>query len=147
MNPQPANEYCAALRRARIQKGWSQRTLAARAGIAERTVTRYELGTTGTPSEDVQRKLARALGVKMDEPGTWPNETPPEPRAAQWPQAADGKLRPPRKKEAPGKSTTVLEVSKEVAEQVKDLCKATGMTRLAMADELLRFALGQVELV
>ena len=123
MVQKPINPYCAALRRARIQKGWSQRTLAAKAGIAERTVTRYELGTFQEPSVEVQRKLARVLGVRKDDPSTWPAEPPPEPLEAQLPQAMDGKLRLARKKEAPGKGTTVIEVSRDVAGQVKDVYK------------------------
>jgi transcriptional regulator with XRE-family HTH domain len=52
-----------ALRTARIERGWSQADLAARAGCDQSTVSRVERGRSGDP--DTLRALALALGLPL----------------------------------------------------------------------------------
>ena len=51
------------LRTARLQAGLSQRDLAARAGLTQRTIVKLEAGTPARPS--TARKLAQALGLNI----------------------------------------------------------------------------------
>ena len=54
------------LRRARETRGWTQRELAARAGVDYFVIYRCERGTHTAPRVDVAARLARTLGVSLD---------------------------------------------------------------------------------
>src|SRR3954454_16595737 len=54
------------IRRLRQEAGMSQAGLAGAAGIHQRQINRYESGEQ-QPALDVARRLARALGVTLDE--------------------------------------------------------------------------------
>lgn len=54
------------LRALREERGWSQERLARRARLSVRTVARIERGK-GAPSMATANKLAKALGVTIDD--------------------------------------------------------------------------------
>jgi transcriptional regulator with XRE-family HTH domain len=63
------------LKRARENKGWSQRELGRQAGVRYASISELESGIRTSMSTDTAKKLARALGVSIDHlVGTWDNE-------------------------------------------------------------------------
>jgi transcriptional regulator with XRE-family HTH domain len=60
------------LKRARENKGWSQRELGRQAGVRYASISELENGIRTSMSTDTAKKLARALGVSIDYlVGTW----------------------------------------------------------------------------
>ncbi len=51
------------IKKMREERGWSQRDLAARAGVTGAYVAQLETGTKQNPSDDILRRFARALRV------------------------------------------------------------------------------------
>ncbi|MFE0022504.1 BTAD domain-containing putative transcriptional regulator [Amycolatopsis sp. NPDC059021] len=64
---QAAEPFGERLRTARVRAGLSQRELAARAGVSERTVRGVERGTGGRPRGESTRRLAEAVGLEPPE--------------------------------------------------------------------------------
>jgi transcriptional regulator with XRE-family HTH domain len=63
------------LKRARENKGWSQRELGRQAGVRYPSISELENGIRTSMSTDTAKKLARALGVSIDHlVGTWDTE-------------------------------------------------------------------------
>ena len=61
-----ASEFGAQLRAIRLERGWSQHTLADRADMQPKHVSRLETGERADPRLSTLRRLAEALGC---EPG------------------------------------------------------------------------------
>lgn len=59
-----ANEWGASLERARLDRGWSQKGCAWRAGVAYNTVRNIEAAAS-LPYRHTRAKLAKALGIPM----------------------------------------------------------------------------------
>lgn len=56
----------------RAEKGWSQRELSRRSGVANTQITELERGVRRTVGLEAAKKLARALGTSVDWLiGTW----------------------------------------------------------------------------
>jgi len=56
----------ARLRRERKKRGWTVRELARRAAVSPGTVSKLEGGTRLSPSMELGKRLAMALGVTLD---------------------------------------------------------------------------------
>lgn len=61
------------LERLRINRGWTQRDLAARSGVAAPTISRLESGLQ-RPHPSTLRKLANALGIEPVDLIEWDSE-------------------------------------------------------------------------
>ena len=57
-------EFSEKLRNIRISKGWSQRELAEKSGISERTIQNYESGSVMPKKRSSYAILAETLGVE-----------------------------------------------------------------------------------
>jgi transcriptional regulator with XRE-family HTH domain len=55
------------IRRLREAKGWDQKELARRAAISQPYLSQLETGSRPDPAISVVRKVAKALGVSLDE--------------------------------------------------------------------------------
>lgn len=55
------------IKKLRNEKGWSQDELARIAGVPFTTVAKIETGVIKNPSIEKMAKIAKALGVKVDE--------------------------------------------------------------------------------
>ena len=68
------------LRRSRLRAGWTQETLAERAGISTRAVSDLERGLNRTPHRDTLARLADALGLLDEEHRAFESAAQPAPR-------------------------------------------------------------------
>lgn len=56
-----------AIRKKRLEKGWTQLELAVKSGVPQPTISQIEMGNRKYPTHDNIRKIARALEIDMAE--------------------------------------------------------------------------------
>ena len=57
--------FAAKLKRARLERGWSQERLARALGVSKYTITRWETGKTRPVCSAVLERIRRVLGKKV----------------------------------------------------------------------------------
>ncbi len=55
------------IRTIRLEKGWTQQELADKSGVPQPTISQIEKGNRKYPTHETIKKIARALGVDIDE--------------------------------------------------------------------------------
>ncbi len=55
------------LKEKRLEKGWSQHKLSERSGVPQPTICQIENGSRKYPTHENIRKIAKALGINLDE--------------------------------------------------------------------------------
>ena len=63
----PRQRLGATIKRLRDEKGWDQKTLARRAKVSQPYLSQLESATKKTPALAVVQRIAKALGVSLDD--------------------------------------------------------------------------------